>query len=64
VLYRLDQWGLLVPDESHSGSDEERRSYYRLTELGEKVLYAEAEFLGKMAADALSKRTDRAAEVV
>jgi DNA-binding PadR family transcriptional regulator len=64
ILYRLDQWGLLVPDERPTGSDEERRSYYRLTELGEKVLLTEAEFLAKMAADALSKRTDRPAEVV
>ena len=64
ILYRLDQWGLLVPDESRTGTDEERRSYYRLTDLGEKVLIAEAEFLGKMAAATLSKRTDSAAGVV
>lgn len=64
ILYRLDQWGLLVPDDSEAGGDEERRSYYRLTDLGQKVLIAEAEFLAKMAADTLSKRADRPAEVV
>ena len=64
ILYRLDQWGLLVPDVRSTSGDEERRSYYRLTDLGEKVLLSEAEFLAKMAADALSKRSDRAAEVV
>ena len=64
ILYRLDQWGLLVPDEQRTGNDEERRSYYRLTDLGERVLLSEAEFLAKMAADTLSKRTDRPAEVV
>lgn len=64
ILYRLDQWGLLVPDESRPGTDAERRSNYRLTDLGEKVLLSEAEFLTKMAADTLAKRTDRPAEVV
>ena len=64
ILYRLDQWGLLVPDESLSGGEDERRSYYRLTDLGSKVLMSEAEFLAKMASDTLSKRTDRPAEVV
>lgn len=64
ILYRLDQWGLLTPDQQHVGDDEERRSYYRLTDLGEKVLLSEAEFLAKMAEDTLSKRTDRPAEVV
>ena len=63
ILYRLDQWGLLVPDD-REGTDEERRSNYRLTDLGERVLVAEAEFLAKMAADTLSKRADRPAEVV
>jgi len=63
ILYRLDQWGLLVPDERHV-ADEERRSYYRLTDLGQRVLLSEAEFLAKMAADTLSKRNDRPAEVV
>jgi DNA-binding PadR family transcriptional regulator len=64
ILYRLDQRGLLVPDERQAGNDEERRSYYRLTDLGEKVLFSEAEFLANLAADTLSKRADRAAEVV
>ena len=64
ILYRLDQWGLLVPDDRQTGNDEERRSYYRLTDLGRRVLVSEAEFLAKMAADTLSKRTDRPAEVV
>ena len=64
ILYRLDQWGLLVPDDRRTGDDEERRSYYRLTDLGRRVLVSEAEFLAKMAADTLSKRTDRPAEVV
>jgi len=63
ILYRLDQWGLLVPDD-HQTSDDERRSYYRLTDLGERVLLSEAEFLTKMAGDTLSRRTDRPAEVV
>ena len=63
ILYRLDQWGLLVPDERQE-TDEERRSYYRLTDLGQRVLLSEAEFLAKMAADTLSKRNDRPAEVV
>ncbi len=64
ILYRLDQWGLLIPDDARSDNDDERRSYYRLTDLGKKVMLAEAEFLAKMASDALSKRTDRPAEVV
>jgi len=64
ILYRLDQWGLLTPDERPTDDDEERRSYYRLTDLGAKVLLSEAEFLAKMAADALSNRADRPAEVV
>ena len=63
ILYRLDQWGLLVPDKRQV-ADEERRSYYRLTDLGKRVLLTEAEFLMKMAADTLAKRTDRPAEVV
>jgi DNA-binding PadR family transcriptional regulator len=63
ILYRLDQWGLLVPGDRQP-SDDERRSYYRLTDLGERVLLSEAAFLAKMAADTLSKRTDRPAEVV
>ncbi len=64
ILYRMDQWGLLVPDERSPDNGEDRRSYYRLTDLGERVLISEAEFLAKMAEDALSKRTDRPAEVV
>ena len=63
ILHRLDQWGLLVPDDRKE-TDEERRSYYRLTDLGERVLLSEAEFLAKMAADTLAKRVDRPAEVV
>jgi DNA-binding PadR family transcriptional regulator len=63
ILYRLDQWGLLVPEDRQT-TNEKRRSYYRLTDLGEKVLLSEAEFLAKMAGDALAKRTDRPAEVV
>jgi PadR family transcriptional regulator, regulatory protein PadR len=63
ILYRLDQWGLLVPDERQE-TDEERRSYYRLTDLGQRVLLSEAQFLSKIAAETLSKRGDRPAEVV
>ena len=64
ILYRLDQWGLLLPDDKRDNGQGDRRAYYRLTELGEKVLLAEAEFLAKMAAGTLSKRGDRPAEVV
>lgn len=63
ILYRLDQWGLLIPDERRSGKDEERRSYYRLTDLGKKVLIAEAEFMSTMASGVLSKRAGSTAEV-
>ena len=64
ILYRLDQWGLLAPDEQTHEADDDRRSYYRLTELGRKVLLSEAEFLARIATDTLSKRADRPAEVV
>jgi hypothetical protein len=60
----MDQWGLLVPDERQTANDSERRSYYRLTGLGERVLFDEAEFLANMAADTLAKRSSHAAEAV
>lgn len=64
ILYRLDQWGLLMPDERRSRSDEERRTNYRITDLGRNVLFADAELLAKLADDTLSKQPDRPAEAV
>lgn len=64
ILYRLDQWGLLEPDKRKLDNDAERRSYYRLTDLGSSVLLSEAEFLAKLAADTLSKHTNRPVEVL
>jgi DNA-binding PadR family transcriptional regulator len=62
VLYRLDQRGLLVPDDRKGRCKEERRTCYRITQLGQTVLVSEAEFLKKMAVEALSERRGRLAE--
>jgi DNA-binding PadR family transcriptional regulator len=62
VLYRLDQKGLLEPDAEKARCKEERRTCYRITQLGRKVLVSEAEFLKKMAADALTEGGGRLAE--
>jgi DNA-binding PadR family transcriptional regulator len=62
VLYRLDQRGLLTPDEGKASCKEERRTCYRITKVGRTVLISEAEFLKKMAAEALTGRGERLAE--
>jgi DNA-binding PadR family transcriptional regulator len=62
VLYRLDKKGLLVPDERKAGCKEERRTCYRITQLGRRVLESEAEFLKKVATEALAGGGGRLAE--
>lgn len=62
VLYRLDRRGLLKPDEGEAACQEERRTCYRITEFGRSVLVSEAEFLKKMAAEVLNRRTGGLAE--
>jgi DNA-binding PadR family transcriptional regulator len=62
VLYRLDKKGLLAPDDRKTSCQEERRTCYRITQLGRTVLVSEAEFLKKMAAEALTGRGGRLAE--
>jgi DNA-binding PadR family transcriptional regulator len=62
VLYRLDQRGLLVPDDRKGRCKKERRTCYRITRLGRTVLVSEAEFLKKMAAEVLTGRGGRLAE--
>jgi DNA-binding PadR family transcriptional regulator len=62
VLYRMDRKGLLEPDDGEAACQEERRTCYRITELGRSVLVSEAEFLKKMAAEVLSRRTGSLAE--
>jgi DNA-binding PadR family transcriptional regulator len=62
VLYRLDRKGLLAPDDRKPSCKEERRTCYRITQLGGTVLVSEAEYLKRMADEALSQRTGRLAE--
>jgi DNA-binding PadR family transcriptional regulator len=62
VLYRLDRRGLLAPDDREASCKEERRACYRITQLGRTVLVSEAEYLKKIANEALTKRTARLAE--
>jgi PadR family transcriptional regulator len=51
VLYRLERRGSLETiDPPASSSGEERRTYYRLTDLGRSVLEAEARMLQSVAA--------------
>ena len=55
VLYRLNRRGL-VATAGRKGQPEkdERRTYYDITELGRRVLRAEAELLSEIAASVMS----------
>ena len=52
VLYRLTQRGLLDVADRHEASDlnDQRRTYYSITNQGRELLAAEAEFLAGIAA--------------
>lgn len=51
VLYRLERRGSLeTVDPTASSGGDERRTYYRLTDLGRSVLEAEAKMLQSVAA--------------
>lgn len=50
VLYRLHGQELIVPADPDSGDDaDERRSYYRITDRGQRALRAQAELLAGVA---------------
>jgi DNA-binding PadR family transcriptional regulator len=57
VLDRMLERGLLEVAERRvvRGLDEERRTYYRITPLGRRVVAAEAEMLGEFVADVTGK---------
>lgn len=54
VLYRLSQQELIAADEP-AGAEARRRTEYRLTELGQRVLRAEAGRLALLASDVLGR---------
>jgi DNA-binding PadR family transcriptional regulator len=56
VIYRLRERDLLEDvDRRHTGGpDDERRTYYRITELGREVAAEEAELLAEISAPLLS----------
>lgn len=57
VLHRLERRGLVEIDESLPRRDEdERRTYYRLTELGSNAVRAEAELMSRVASRVLRER--------
>lgn len=58
VLYRLEKRGLLETTGSASADDDERRTYYRLTPLGKKVLDAEASLLRSVIAGVGRKKRE------
>jgi len=55
VLYRLTQRGLLDVADRHAAGDlnDQRRTYYSITALGQDALAAEAEFLAGIAAQVM-----------
>ena len=55
VLYRLTQRGLLDVADRHAAADlnDQRRTYYSITERGRDALAAEAEFLAGIAAQVM-----------
>ncbi|MCH9648199.1 MAG: PadR family transcriptional regulator [Deltaproteobacteria bacterium] len=57
VLVRLEQRELLAISDRRPTPemDDQRRTYYRLTDLGREILRAEAEMLSKVSQNVLSK---------
>lgn len=57
VLHRLERRGLVELDETLPRADEdERRTYYRLTDLGSNAVRAEAELMARVASRVLRER--------
>lgn len=57
VLHRLERRGLVEIDESLPREDQdERRTYYRLTDLGSNAVHAEAELMSRVASRVLHER--------
>ena len=58
VLYRMERRELLESAERREAPDlqDERRAYYQITELGHRVVRAEAELMSSIAADVMATR--------
>lgn len=63
VLHRLVERGVIAVDARRSAADlgDERRTYYRLTDLGEEILLAEAEVWAEIATGVVDSRAARPA---
>jgi DNA-binding PadR family transcriptional regulator len=59
VLYRMSERDLVAKDDRRKPTDlsDERRTYYRITPRGRKTLAAEAEFLARIAAEAMDGKS-------
>ena len=64
VPYRMSERALVARADQHktSESGDERRTYYRITPKGRKTLAAEAEFLARIAAEAMGGKSRNLAE--
>jgi DNA-binding PadR family transcriptional regulator len=64
VLYRMSERDLVAKDTRRKPADsgDERRTYYRITPRGRKTLSAEAEFLARIAAEAMDGKSRGLAE--
>jgi DNA-binding PadR family transcriptional regulator len=64
VLYRMSERDLVVRADQRrtTESGDERRTYYRITPKGRKTLAAEAEFLARIAAEAMDETSRSLAE--
>jgi DNA-binding PadR family transcriptional regulator len=64
VLYRMSERDLVARADQRKATDsgDERRTYYRITPKGRKTLAAEAEFLARIAAEAMSGKSRNLAE--
>ena len=64
VLYRMSERDLVARADQRKTADsgDERRTYYRITSKGRKTLAAEAEFLARIAAEAMDETSRNLAE--
>ena len=62
VIYRLDERGLLCKDDERvDDTDDERRTYYRITAAGRELVRDEAEMLARVSAAVVSSAGGRGA---
>ena len=64
VLYRMSERELVTRADQRKTADsgDERRTYYRITPKGRKTLASEAEFLARIAAEAMDGKSGNLAE--